>query len=48
MMPDLGQYALEVLLSYGISLALIGGLIGLTILQGRRARAALREIETHG
>ncbi|MCX8226548.1 MAG: heme exporter protein CcmD [Sulfitobacter sp.] len=45
MMPDLGKYAAEVLAAYGASLALIGGLILLSLRKGRRARAELARIE---
>ncbi|MCK0120805.1 heme exporter protein CcmD [Loktanella sp. F6476L] len=48
MMPDLGAYAFEILMSYGISLGLLGGLIGLSIWQGRRVKAALERIEKNG
>jgi heme exporter protein D len=44
-MPDLGKYAAEVLSSYGISLALILGLVALSIFRSRRVRASLAEIE---
>jgi heme exporter protein D len=45
MMPDLGRYALWVLGAYGASLALIGGLIVLTLWRAARVRAALRQVE---
>lgn len=48
MMPDLGTYAFEVLMSYGISLGLIGALIGVSVWQSRRARAALKKVEDDG
>ena len=41
MMPDLGKYAVTVLSAYGISLALIAGLIVLSLVQSRRARRQL-------
>lgn len=41
-MIDLGQYAFEVLSSYGVSLAMLAALIGLT---WRRARAVRRALE---
>ena len=44
-MPDLGPYAFEILMSYGISLGLLVGLIGLSILQARKMKAALERIE---
>ncbi|SFA73746.1 heme exporter protein D [Poseidonocella pacifica] len=45
MMPDLGKYADAVLSAYGVSLALIFGLVALSLWQSRRALASLREIE---
>lgn len=45
MMPDLGKYATEVLSAYGVSLALIAGLLIVTLRVGARARATLRRIE---
>ena len=38
---DLGKYAVTVLSAYGVTLVLIGGLVALTLWQGRRVRAAL-------
>jgi heme exporter protein D len=43
MIPDLGRYAVEVSLAYGVSLALIGALVGWVWLRGQRVR---RELET--
>jgi heme exporter protein D len=48
MMPDLGAYAFEILMSYGISLGLLAALIGLSIWQGRRVKVALKRIEKNG
>jgi heme exporter protein D len=48
MMPDLGKYAFEILMSYGISLGLLAGLIGLSLVQARRVKAALHRIEKNG
>ena len=45
MMPDLGSYAAEVLLAYGVTAALLGGLVALSLVQARRARARLGEAE---
>ena len=45
MMPELGKYAGSVIGSYAASLALIAALVVLTVWQGRRTRAALREVE---
>ncbi|WP_299560570.1 heme exporter protein CcmD [uncultured Sulfitobacter sp.] len=44
-MPELGKYAFEVLSAYGLSLLLIVALLAVTLRRGRRARAALRQIE---
>lgn len=44
-MPDLGQYATEVILAYVVSLALLLALIGLSVRRARRAKAALEEVE---
>ena len=45
MMPDLGKYAVEVLSAYAASLVLLVALLLLSVLRGRAARAALKEIE---
>tara|TARA_R110002095_G_scaffold191712_1_gene169392 strand:+ start:1302 stop:1460 length:159 start_codon:yes stop_codon:yes gene_type:complete len=45
MMPDLGKYAVEVVSAYGVSLALLGALIGLSLWRGRAARATLDAAE---
>ncbi|MEL6571420.1 MAG: heme exporter protein CcmD [Pseudomonadota bacterium] len=47
-MPDLGDYAFEILMSYGISIALLIAIIGVSWVQARRAKAALQEIERDG
>jgi len=44
-MPDLGKYAVEVLSAYAASLALLVGLVLLTLRKGRAARAALENVE---
>ena len=44
-MPDLGKYATRVLSAYDISLALIFGLLAVTLIKGRRALKALAQIE---
>lgn len=44
-MPDLGKYAATVLGAYGATLALLVGLVVVTWLQARRARARLDEAE---
>lgn len=45
MMPDLGQYAFEVLSSWGASLALLAVLILLSWRRARRVKAELDRIE---
>lgn len=45
MMPDLGDYAAEVLLAYGVSGALLLAIVVLTILRSRHARRRLAELE---
>lgn len=44
-MIDLGKYAFAVLASYGISLALLAGLIWHTVAANARARRALEDHE---
>ncbi|WP_368187565.1 heme exporter protein CcmD [Aestuariibius sp. HNIBRBA575] len=44
-MPDLGKYAAEVLSAYGLSAALLVGLVVMSVRASRKARAALRAIE---
>lgn len=41
MIPDLGRYAVTVLTAYGVALALIAGLVGVSLWQARRAARAL-------
>lgn len=45
MMPELGKYAVSVLTAYGVSLALLVGIVALSLIAGRRARAAMRAVE---
>lgn len=44
-MPDLGKYATEVLSAYGVTLLLMAGLVLMSLRRGRKARAALQNIE---
>lgn len=44
-MPDLGKYAYTVLSAYGVSLAMLLGLIGLTLRRSRKVRRALEAQE---
>ena len=47
-MPDLGSYAAEVLTAYAVSLALIGGLVWLSLARAARLRRRLDEAEGRG
>ena len=44
-MPDLGKYAFEVTLAYGMSLGLLAALIAWVLVRSRRVRTMLKEIE---
>ena len=44
-MPDLGIYALEVSLAYGVSFVLLFGIVGLSWAQSRRSKRLLEESE---
>jgi len=44
-MPDLGDYAGPVLGAYGVSIAILMVIVGLSVVQARRMRARLREME---
>jgi heme exporter protein D len=44
-MPDLGKYGDTVLSAYGVSIALLVVLIGLSLWRGRKVRIALSEVE---
>ncbi|MDO5758436.1 MAG: heme exporter protein CcmD [Rhodobacterales bacterium] len=45
MMPDLGKYAVEVLSSYGITMALLVVLVAASLLRARRMRHDLAAVE---
>ncbi|SIO28689.1 heme exporter protein D [Rhodovulum sp. ES.010] len=45
MMPDLGKHAFAVLASYGATIALILGLVALSLWRGSRVRRQLDEAE---
>ncbi|MFT6076275.1 MAG: heme exporter protein D [Yoonia sp.] len=47
-MPDLGTYAVEVLLAYAVSIALLMGVVGLSWRRYTRVRAALERAEKDG
>ncbi|QFU09003.1 Heme exporter protein D (CcmD) [Rhodobacteraceae bacterium THAF1] len=44
-MPDLGKYALEVGLAYGISAVLIAGLVVISVLRARRVAQQVEKAE---
>lgn len=44
-MPDLGKYAAEVTLAYGVTLVLLAGIVLLSVRQARKARAVLEATE---
>jgi heme exporter protein D len=44
-MPDLGKYALEVGLAYGLSAVLIAGLVAASLIRAGRVRRALDRAE---
>ena len=44
-MPDLGKYAFEVTLAYGVSLTLLAALVVLSVARARRIARALDEAE---
>lgn len=45
MIPDLGKYAVAVLSSYGVTVALILGVVLLSFVQGRKVKRQLAEVE---
>ncbi|QDC09914.1 heme exporter protein CcmD [Oceanicola sp. D3] len=44
-MPELGKYAAEVLIAYAGSIAILVGLLVVTIRRGAKVRARLRQME---
>ena len=44
-MPDLGKYVVEVLLAYGVSVAILVGLVAVSWRQSARMRRALQAVE---
>lgn len=46
MLPDLGTYAVPVLSSYAVSLALLIGVVAASIWKARRVRARLEQVES--
>ncbi|EYD71637.1 heme exporter protein CcmD [Limimaricola hongkongensis] len=48
-MMDLGKYAVEVISAWGVSLALLAGLVWWSVRRGRIVRAELKKVERdHG
>ncbi|KGJ04687.1 heme transporter CcmD [Paracoccus sphaerophysae] len=47
-MMEFGKYAVPVLAAWGISLALLAGLVAQTLAAAARARRALEEVERRG
>ena len=47
-MPDLGEYAVEVMSAYAVSIALLVALIWLSWRRYTRVRAALEKVEKNG
>ncbi|MEJ6746716.1 MAG: heme exporter protein CcmD [Yoonia sp.] len=45
MMPDLGKYVTEVLLAYGVSIAILATLVAMSWRQSRRVRRDLEAAE---
>lgn len=45
-MPDLGTYAVPVLSSYGVSIALLIGVVLASVWKARRVRARLDQVES--
>ena len=44
-MPDLGKYAVEVLLAYGVTIALLAGIVAVSVVRARAMRRALDDAE---
>ncbi len=44
-MPDLGKYAAEVLSAYAVSLAILGGIVWLSIRRYARVKAEMERME---
>nr|WP_143535542.1 heme exporter protein CcmD [Roseisalinus antarcticus] len=45
MMPDLGKYATEVLAAYGVSIALLIGIVWISVARARKVRRQLQDVE---
>lgn len=44
-MPELGKYAVHVLSSYGLSLALLVGIVAMSLIRSRKVKARLDAME---
>ncbi|WIV49565.1 heme exporter protein CcmD [Marivivens sp. LCG002] len=44
-MPELGKYAVHVLSSYGLSLALLVGIVAVSLVRSRSVKARLEALE---
>ncbi|WP_413717091.1 heme exporter protein CcmD [Silicimonas sp. MF1-12-2] len=44
-MPELGKYAVEVALSYGVTAILLIGIVTLSVVQSRKVRRSLESAE---
>ncbi len=44
-MIDLGKHTASVLSAYGVTIVLLAALIGVTLVQARRAKARLAQVE---
>ena len=47
-MPELGDYAVEVLSAYAVTAVLLGGLVWLSLARAARLRRRLEEMEGRG
>ena len=47
-MPELGQYATEVLSAYAACIVILGGVVTLSVLQSHHAKVALAKAEANG
>lgn len=45
MMPDLGKYAVEVLLAYAVSIGLLATIVVLSVWRSRRVKRSLEAME---
>ena len=45
MIPELGKYAFHVLVSFGVTIALLGGLTWASVVRWRRLKRAVERLE---